>query len=196
MIVAGLDLALVSTGLYIRDTEEKIEKAIIIKTESKRKNKPAQFKNRFLRYSYITFSIMKELPLNCDLVAIEAYSFGSKGSAVHSMVENGYNLRLALLDNFIPFIEVAPISLKAFATGQTHSDKQRVMDAVKKEMSDVMLGELERLKKEEKNDLADAWVLAKIAFGVLNVEKIEDDSNKKGICERLSKLIYKKDADA
>lgn len=161
MMVVGIDPSLASTGVYYRCIEEKTfkrEEAFLIKTD------PKKFVNRFERYKYIETKLVEKLPIECDLVAIEGYSLASRGSAVSAIVENGFNIRRYLYHNRVPFMEVAPQTVKAYATGQAFADKERVAEAARKTMRKSFLDQLSMYKRMEVYDIVDAYVLAQIAF--------------------------------
>lgn len=182
MIIAGIDPSLEATGVYWRNLETKQEDLCLVRT------KPHQFATRFERYRHIELEVMKFLPLNCDLVAIEGYSLRSHGNALSKLVENGYNLRLALLTNHIPLVEVTPMTLKAYATGIAGADKLRVREAVLSTMPRRLCRLIEARCHNKQDDIIDAYVLARIAFGILHVEALTDLRVKK-MCARLKMTI-------
>lgn len=63
-----------------------------------------------------------------DLVAIEGYSFGSRGRQ-HATGELGGVIRLALWERDIPVVDVPPSSLKKYATGRGNAGKDQVLAA-------------------------------------------------------------------
>lgn len=64
-----------------------------------------------------------------DLVIIEGYSFGSKGRAVFDIAELGGVVRFTLFDGGTRYVDVAPSSLKMFATGKGNANKLEVFAA-------------------------------------------------------------------
>lgn len=65
---------------------------------------------------------------DASLVVIEGYSYGSKHRA-HQMGELGGIVRYTLWTNRIPYIDLAPGTLKKLATGKGNSNKYGVMSA-------------------------------------------------------------------
>jgi len=85
-------------------------------------------------------------------VFIEGYGFGN-AHTLAILVEIGTAIRLALHGCGMTYTEVAPTSLKKFATGKGNSQKDQVMLAVYKKWGFT----------PETNNIADAYVLAKMA---------------------------------
>lgn len=83
--------------------------------------------------------------------AIEGYAFGAVNQAF-SLGEIGGILRLLMHEHEVPYVDVPPISLKKFATGSTHADKDDMIAAAK------ALG-----AQPEDDNQADAYHLAWLA---------------------------------
>lgn len=83
------------------------------------------------RLAWIRDSVagLADLPGVCavDLVVIEGYSYASKGASVVDIGEMGGVVRLMLWERQIPYVEVAPSSLKMFATGKGNAGKDDVL---------------------------------------------------------------------
>ena len=64
-----------------------------------------------------------------DVVVLEGYSFGqARGSShSHALGELGGVVRLLLFERAVPFVEVAPASLKKYATGKGNAPKAAVL---------------------------------------------------------------------
>jgi crossover junction endodeoxyribonuclease RuvC len=88
-----------------------------------------------------------------ELVALEGYSFGSKGRAVFSIGELGGCVRLELHRAGIPFVDVSPSSLKKYATGKGNCGKDDMIETAIRRFAFAGHG----------NDEADAWLLLKMA---------------------------------
>lgn len=89
-----------------------------------------------------------------DLVLVEGYSMGSKGSAITGLAELGGVLRWHLLKLGIPVVEVAPSRLKKWACGKGNSGKPAVVSALAK-----------RYGREFRSDNeADAFALAMLGL--------------------------------
>ena len=68
-----------------------------------------------------------------DLIAIEGYSYGSKGRATFSIAELGGVVRCALYDAGLDYLEVSPAVVKKYATGKGNAPKDLVLvEAVKR----------------------------------------------------------------
>lgn len=65
-----------------------------------------------------------------DLCVIEGYSMGGmRGLASQRLGELGGCVRMWLFDNSIPYVEIPPLTLKKFATGNGRASKQEMIDA-------------------------------------------------------------------
>lgn len=96
-----------------------------------------------------------------ELLLIEAYSFGSNDSNAKFSAEYGGLLRWHLIDVCPRIIEVAPTSLKKFATGKGNSKKEQVIAHVTSRY-DVMF---------ESNDEYDAYALFRLGRVLLEWER-------------------------
>jgi crossover junction endodeoxyribonuclease RuvC len=76
------------------------------------------------RLAYIRRQVLLQAR-GSDLVIIEGYSYGAKGSAVLNIAEMGGVVRLASL----PVLEVPPSVLKKLATGKGNAKKEEVLAA-------------------------------------------------------------------
>lgn len=138
MRVAGLDLSLTSTGLATADA--------IRTLATKLRGTP--------RLLWIREAVLDELG-RCDLVVLEGYSFGSKGSAIFQTGELGGVIRLALYERGIRYVEVSPQTMKIYATGKGNvgGKDQVLVQAVKRSGIEF-----------ESNDACDAWWLRQMAL--------------------------------
>ena len=91
-----------------------------------------------------------------DLVAVEGYSFGSKGRSVFSIAEWGGVLRVLLVDLGREFVDVAPAEVKKFAAGKGSVGKPQMAVAVYKRWG---------VEFEDDNQV-DAYVLARMAWAM------------------------------
>jgi Holliday junction resolvasome RuvABC endonuclease subunit len=111
--VIGLDLSLTSTGIATIDGTESLTTKL----------------RGVERLDYLLDRI-QSLVIHTDgplLVAIEGYSFGSKGRAVFNIGELGGVVRLMLFREGIPFVEVPPSNIKMYATGKGNANKDAVL---------------------------------------------------------------------
>ena len=153
---AGIDLSLTNTGLIIIDEAGDIIIQKSIKT-SATEIKTSDY--TIARIQNIKNKIMEQLlRKNISKVAIEGFSYGSKGSALFQIAYLGYRVREAMLNNDIEFIEPSPSQLKKFVTGKGNTKK-----------SEVMLQVYKKWGKEFSDDnLADAYTLAQMLKGLDN----------------------------
>lgn len=87
-----------------------------------------------------------------DVVVLEGYSFGSQGRAVYDIAELGGCVRFALYERSLPYVEIAPQSLKKFATGKGNVGKDEVLAAAIRRFGFAGTN----------NNEADAWILYKM----------------------------------
>lgn len=122
-VICGVDPSLQKTGVIILNSKgEIIHEALV---------KPKKLKG-IARLVFIrdeVLSILKKFGVT--VVAIEGYSFGSRGRATFSLGELGGVLRVGLLDNKYDFFDVSPSSLKSFVAENGAADKVMMRAAVK-----------------------------------------------------------------
>lgn len=142
MIAAGLDLSLTKTGIAVAG------RAWTIGVKARGTE----------RLSLLTTEIAHNLlGRGIHLVAIEGYSYGSKTSQAHSIGELGGCVRRDLHHEGVPFVVVAPTSLKKFATGNGRAKKEEMVANAR-----------ERLGYEGfDDDEADALFLEQVALHML-----------------------------
>ena len=156
MLYTGIDLSLSNTGLIvINEKNEIILEKSIKTTPTKEKSNVATIN----RIRGITTDIIFELKnLKIKQVAIEGFSYGSKGNALFEIAYLGYRVREELYLNNINFIDPTPHQLKQFVTGKGNTKK-----------SEVMLQVYKKWGAEFSDDnLADAYVLAQMLKGKVN----------------------------
>lgn len=107
------------------------------------------------RMMEITDSVMEQLEPN-DIIAIEGFSFGSKGAGVSVQYGIGWGIRFALVERGYEYIEVPPTSLKKFTGAAGNAGKEVVAVAAYKRWG----------FESNNNNITDAFVLAQIAKGV------------------------------
>lgn len=89
-----------------------------------------------------------------DVVVIEGYFSNPKFVHVAiQLAELGGALRVMLLEQTIPFVEIQPAALKMYATGNGNANKQQMVDAAR------TLGAV-----VDNDNEADAWLLRLIAL--------------------------------
>jgi len=181
-VVSGIDLSNTSTGLVVLGKERWIIEATSICFERQMKGKdwkkllkffPAEQARafEFARYLFYCREIIKKLmQWNVQYVAIESYAYA--GHKMYLSTESGGLLKYLLLQKNIPWIEVAPSSLKKFATGKGKGEKSDIVLAVYKKWG-FDPSEYGVPSGKEREDTADAFVLAQVAYSIIN-ESIDD----------------------
>lgn len=114
------------------------------------------------RYEMISnwaFNIVKD----CDVVALEGYSFGSHGR-VFNIAENTQALKYKLWKAGIRFDVVPPTAVKKFATGKGNAKKEAMVEFFEKQNS-IDLTKIFNVKKDKvgspASDVADSFFLVK-----------------------------------
>ena len=115
MKVVGLDLSLTSTGIAIADE---------VTNHSCYTLKPKQRGHE--RLAAILARIMVEAS-DADLAVVEGPSYGSTGSAFHQLAGLWWLITQNLWDLNIPYAEIAPGTLKKFATGSGTAGKDAML---------------------------------------------------------------------
>ena len=80
------------------------------------------------RLDWIRARVMEKAD-GAQLVAIEGYSYGAKGSSFLSLAELGGVIRWNLYVRKIPYVVIAPSSRAMFATGKGNAKKEEVFAA-------------------------------------------------------------------
>ncbi len=104
------------------------------------------------------------LKYNCEQVALEGYSFGSKGKVFH-IAENTGVLKYKFFQNSIPVDIIAPTTIKKYATGKGNADKTAMHESFKTETDRDLHDEITPLKKEVSNpvsDIVDSYYICKL----------------------------------
>jgi len=83
-----------------------------------------------IRLGYIADTIKSFLACKPDIIVMEGYAMGVKGSRVFDIGEMGYAIKKVLYDSGIETWIVAPTSMKKFVTGKGTSNKRVVQDAL------------------------------------------------------------------
>jgi crossover junction endodeoxyribonuclease RuvC len=106
----------------------------------------------FQRLHLIAAEVQRTLEIwGPDLVVIEGYAYGNKGSLV-TLVEVGTVVRVVLYDLKLPWFEVPPTSLKLWVTGSGVAKKERMAESVKERWN----------YSSWSNDIVDAYGLAQM----------------------------------
>ncbi|MNC37258.1 Crossover junction endodeoxyribonuclease RuvC [compost metagenome] len=111
--------------------------------------------NKTVKIDSIVSDILANLEFD-DVIAIEGFSFGSKGKGVDFQYGLGHAIRLELYRQGIKWLEVTPSQVKKFATGNGNMSKDNMVLPIYKHW---------RFEHESDN-VRDAFVLAQIARSV------------------------------
>jgi crossover junction endodeoxyribonuclease RuvC len=141
----GIDPSLTGTGLCLID-DSGPTRSYRLETVSTR---DLRGPGRLLVIRRALEEFLIERPI---LVAVESYAFNAVGR-VFQLGELGGVLRVAIYETGIPYIEVAPVQLKKYATGKPGAEKSDVVAA-----AEELLGE-----GVDDDNQADALFLASIA---------------------------------
>lgn len=142
MRFVGIDLS-TKTGLVILDESGQVQTAKEI--TSKIKTDPE-------RMIDLTEQVLSHLK-DDDVIAIEGFSYGSRGRGVSFQFGYGYAVRIALYMEGIPFLIVTPSQVKKYATGKGNSSKDNMILPIFKRWG----------FEHDSDNVRDAYVLAQIA---------------------------------
>ena len=121
--IIGIDPSANSTGIVVLGGDATVQFAAAIRPKNKDWS-------RILAHDFHALCVISSHKI-C-LGVIEGYSIGSRGRALHLMVEVGAAYRLALSKQGIPWISVAPSALKKFVTGDGAAKKKQMRGRVKR----------------------------------------------------------------
>lgn len=111
--------------------------------------------NKTVKICEIVEGIMDNLELG-DVIAIEGFSFGSRGKGIDFQFGLGHAIRLELYRQNMKWIEVSPTQVKKFATGKGTTKKENMILPINR------LWNFEH----DSNNVRDAFVLAQVARSV------------------------------
>ena len=103
---------------------------------------------------------------DCDQVALEGYSFGSKGKVFH-IAENTGVLKYKFFQKSIPVDIIPPTTIKKFATGKGNADKVKMHESFMKETDKNLHEIITPLKKTISNpvsDIVDSYYICKMFY--------------------------------
>lgn len=115
MTAVGIDPSLTRTGIATADG-----KTITVAT------KAVAGYRRMGRLALIRDAVAESITEDVMLVAIEGYAHGASNQA-HALGELGGIIRMAVWTRGVPFIDVAPNTLKKFACGNGRGGKPQVV---------------------------------------------------------------------
>lgn len=120
--VLALDLSLTSSGYCYRDYQSDRVTGTLKAGDRRGPERMSWLRDEVMALEYES---------NAELVAIEGFSFGSKGRAVVDIGGLGWVVRTSLWDAGVPFVEVAPSLVKKYACGSGAANKDMVRDAAR-----------------------------------------------------------------
>lgn len=123
-VICGIDPSLQKTGIIILNSSGAIIHEELIK--------PKKLKGieRLIFIRNRVTDVMAKFGVT--VVAIEGYSFGSRGRATFSLGELGGVLRVGLTDAAYDYYDVSPSSLKSFVADNGAADKVMMRESVKR----------------------------------------------------------------
>lgn len=179
MKTIGIDLSLTGTGICILENEKIVDTKLI-----KSKKEGDTPTDEIIRMYSIVEEVVEEFliynskeEISVDLVLLEGISYMSKNTTALSQLSGlSYMVRSELFRNDIPFVIVAPSSLKKFITGKGNSPKDIIMMEIYKGWGETITD----------NNKADAFGLAMIGQYLLN-PKIKMEQYQKEVINLLKK---------
>jgi crossover junction endodeoxyribonuclease RuvC len=155
---AGIDPSLTATAVAIIDNGGKLVQSDVISFKWDGPKRLAGIRDLTLRL------LRNQCPASLDCtICIEHYAMGCKFGR-ESAGELGGVLRVMLYENDYNYYEIPPLRLKQFATGKATAEKDHILMAVYKKWGIEF----------QKNDEADAFILAQIARAIYMVRNNED----------------------
>jgi crossover junction endodeoxyribonuclease RuvC len=175
MIVLGLDLSLVGTG-YVLLEDGKIKEQKLIKSKPSGKEPIKELERLMKIRGQIT------LP-KTDLAVIEGLAFMARNSvSLVQLSALNYMVREYLYINKIPFLIVAPSTLKKFVTGRGNAKKD-----------EMLLETYKRFGESFNNDnLCDAFGLAHCGSAVLGDKQYVTMKQQEEVIKLLKKQLKEK----
>lgn len=133
MIIVGLDLSLVKTGIAIVKDDSNVLYSGLIKSKPTG-DKPIDEVRRIVKIAEDVVQKIDELlpEKDPDLVVIEGPAFMAIGTSLVQLGALSYLVRILLNEFKWPFLIVAPTTLKKFITGSGKGDKDMMLMAVYK----------------------------------------------------------------
>jgi crossover junction endodeoxyribonuclease RuvC len=145
---AGIDPSLSATAITIIDKDGKLVRSHVI---SPKLTGP----QRLVSIRGLALSELCNLPVPAEFVCIEHYAMNCKFGR-ETAGELGGVLRVMMYENQFEYQEIPPLRLKQFATGRATAEKDHILMAVYKKWGIEF----------QKNDEADAFILAQIARAI------------------------------
>lgn len=154
MKVLGVDQSFSCTGLVICEDEQMIHAEVY---------KSSTEYDKYYRAKEITKHVAKVAKEHkVDYIIVEALAYGARGDATRDLGGLLYTLiiKLNVVQKY-PMEEIAPTSLKKYATGHGYAKKEAMIDALPDEVKQTFL-DLGVKKTTGLSDLADAFFLSQM----------------------------------
>jgi len=126
MIVVGLDLSLTATGIAVNRDDEPAEWTWRVRSKG---TKADTLDDRAQRLGELARRILRAVG-NPDLVIVEAPAFAQVSGSHHDRSGLWWLVVEPLLALVCPVAEVAPTTLKKYATGKGNASKDEVLAAI------------------------------------------------------------------
>lgn len=182
MKIIGLDLSLVASGVILLDGDKiRIKEVVKSKPSSKL---PIDELDRLLKIKETIFKLIANEAGHVDLILIEGLAFMARNTtALVQLSGLNYLIREMARENNVPFVIIAPTTLKKFVTGKGNCQK------------DLMLLETYKRYNEEflDNNLCDAFGLAKIGQCLLEEDTSELPKFQQEVIKLLKPQLYGRD---
>lgn len=177
MIAVGLDLSLAKTG-YTVMCDGVVGFSGLIKSQPTGDKHIDELKRLIKIVDQIEEMIYQSG--KPDIVAIENLAFMARNTTALTQLSGlSYMVRQMLLDNNIPFLMVAPLTLKKFITGKGKGDKSLMMMTVYKDYGFESLDD----------NVCDSYGLAALSMAVLDKPLIPTGVSQKEVIELIKKQI-------
>lgn len=179
--VVGLDLSLSATGTATRAVGDTGEVEILMST-IRHPLLPSKLVGqellearcrRVARIRDEVLGLVQSLP---TFIALEGYSYGSKGNSIVQIAELGGAVRVALWEAGLPVALISPSELKLYATGKGNASKEEVL------VQAVVRSRFEFFT----NNTGDAWWLLQMALAHLGLPHIEMPKPNRAVLERIA----------
>lgn len=125
MTITGLDLSLRATGYCQMGPELGVENVVRFGTIE-----PPKGMIGIPRLISLNGAIQQLVQANRQLVVLEGFSYGSRGSFSREIAGLGYLVRVELYERGVPYIVVPPATLKKFVTGKGTAQKSLMLREV------------------------------------------------------------------
>lgn len=167
--VLGLDVSMCSTGIVVLDDIGSLVESRIVKSVAN----DGTVARRMERIEMIVREVLKFVTdYSPKVICIEGYSMGSRAGQIIQIAELGGLLRYSICRQCNAVYEVAPKTLKKWATGKGNCEgKTPVVVAVMKRYGVSF----------DNDDLFDAYSLARMAYQIAGFEESATEQQREAI---------------